>query len=492
MTARIVWLLLIVLPAVCSAQSIVVPNGNATLEANTFSVWPYSTLASTYQLYLYRSQMNAWSTGVQITGIAFRINGGESTYMTDLNYSSYEVTVSESSAASFAALQLASTTFADNIGPNAVVTRSGPMHIVPGTLIGGSQPIPFAYTIDFTTPYSYTSGTDIVITIRHTAGGTPAPDARLDAGTEAPGVSWGLFSSGAAAVTGQHGNAAVVRLVTVPTPDISVSRAGGIADGGSDVANTSYAATPLDLTYTITNQGDDDLDLTGPNPVSFTNALNCAVTVQQPASLVVAPAGQTTFDVTVTPAAIGPWSVELSIDSNDPDESPFDFTLSGTAASGAEIEVLRGTLDIADNGVDAVTRKGTKTYEVTYTIRSTGNQDLTLTGVGSAVVTSGATNCSVTVTQPAQTTIPPAGETTFTLRVTPASTGLHQLSVSIANNDADEDPFNFLFQGTAEAEDGKSSDGGGGCAPSSGLGSSFALIALFGMIVMTLRRRRLN
>jgi MYXO-CTERM domain-containing protein len=399
--------------------------------------------------------------------------------MTDLSYTQYEVTVSESDAASFAANQLASMTYATNIGPNAVVTRTGALSIPPGTLVG-SSPQTFVYVLAFTTPYAYTSGTDIVITIRHSSGGTPAPDARVDGLTEAAGVSWGLFSSGAASATGQYGNAAIVKLITVPTPNIGLTRVGGLVDGGADITNASYAATPLPLTYTILNQGDAPLGLTGPNPVTLSGNTNCTFTIQQPANLTVAPAGQTTFMVTVTPTVLGPWSVLIEIANNDPDESPFDFTLSGTAASGSEITVLRGTLDIADGGVDFVGSG----LSLVYTIRNDGNEDLDLTGGGTLVAISGHTNCAVSVAQPGQAVLATAATTTFTLTVTPAAAGAFNFNVSIANDDADENPFNFQVTGTHTPAQDKADDGGGCTAGGS---AGMAVVALLGIAA---RRRR--
>lgn len=459
-------------------QSIVVPSSNTTLEGGTFSVWPYSTGAASYQLYLHRSQLGAWSTGVQMTGISFRMNGGESTYMTDLSYTQYDVTVSESDAASFAANQLASTTYATNIGPNAVLTRTGALSIPPGTLVG-SSPQTFVYVLAFTTPYAYTAGTDIVITIRHSSGGTPAPDARVDGLTETAGVSWGLFSSGAASVTGQHGNAAIVKLITVPTPNIGLSRVGGIVDGGTDTANSSYAATPLPLTYTIMNQGDAALNLTGPNPVALSGQVKCTFAIQQPAGLVVAPAAQTTFMVTITPTALGAWSVLIEIASNDPDESPFDFTLSGNAASGSEITVRRGALDIANGGADSGTTSGALT--LTYTIRNDGNQTLNITA---AITTGAATNCSASVTQPTTTAIAAAATTTFTITATPAGSGVFSFTVNIPSNDADENPFSFTFNGTNSPQQDDADDGGGCTAGDS------ARVAVMALLGIAARRRR--
>ncbi len=478
--------------ATVSAQDLVVPTANTSVDGNGFSVWPYGNLASTYQVYLHRGQLNSLANGTNITALSLRIMGGENTYNQDLVYTDYGVVFSESDAASFAANQLASLTYDDNKGANQTTVHSGALTIPMGSLTGGSNPNQFSYTLNFTTPYVYTAGTDIVITFRHSSGGT-GPDVRMDANNDVAGVVRGLYGSGIADITGQSGDVLIVKLITPPTPDISVARGtGGVGDGGTDNITDSYALTSLPLTYTVGNTGTDNLLLTGGTPVTISNETNCIVNVTQPGSTNIAPAGNTTFMITATPQAIGAWSVDVEIANNDPDEAPFDFVIAGNAASGSEMEVRRAGVEIADNAVDALTRKGTKAYDVVYTIHSLGNQDLMLTGVGGLVATSGLVNCTVSVTQPATSKITPTASTTFTLRITPSGTGLHEVTVSIANNDANENPYNFLFQGTAlpEDEDGDSGDGGGGCLVSGATGSSFALIALGGLTLATLRRRR--
>jgi hypothetical protein len=404
-----------------------------------------------------------------------------------LVYTDYGVVFSESDAASFAANQLASLTYDTNKGANQTTVHSGPLTIPSGSLTGGSVPNQFSYTLTFTTPYVYTAGTDIVITFRHSSGGT-GPDVRMDANNDVAGVVHGLYGSGIADVTGQSGDVLIVKLITPPTPDIGVVRGtGGVGDGGTDNILDSYASTSLPLTYTIRNTGTDNLLLTGATPVTISNESNCIVTVTQPGSLTVAPAGNTTFTVTVTPQAIGAWSVDLEIANNDPDEAPFDFVIAGNAASGSEMEIRRAGVEVADNSVDALTRKGTKAYDLVYTIHSLGNQDLMLTGVGGLVTTSGLNNCTVSVTQPGMTTIAPTASTTFTIRITPSGTGLHEVTVSIANNDANENPYNFLFQGTAQPEDqdGESNDDGG-CNIGQGGHQTLALLAAIALLALVL------
>jgi hypothetical protein len=87
----------------------------------------------------------------------------------------------------------------------------------------------------------------------------------------------------------------------------------------------------------------------------------------------------------------------------------------------------------------------------TFTITNTGDADLTLTGTAPHYVTLsglGAAHFSVT-TQPSSATVTAGGGTrTFVVTFDPTATGTHTATVSLANNDADENPFTFVIQGT--------------------------------------------
>jgi uncharacterized repeat protein (TIGR01451 family) len=84
----------------------------------------------------------------------------------------------------------------------------------------------------------------------------------------------------------------------------------------------------------------------------------------------------------------------------------------------------------------------------TFTIRNLGGLQLALTG-NPPVVLSGAGAAQFQITTPPTTPIAPASISTFTIRYTPTVAGTHTAVVSIANNDADENPTTFTIRGTA-------------------------------------------
>jgi hypothetical protein len=85
------------------------------------------------------------------------------------------------------------------------------------------------------------------------------------------------------------------------------------------------------------------------------------------------------------------------------------------------------------------------TINHSYTIYNTGDSDLVLTELPQVSVV-GDADFVVTV-QPASL-VPAGGSTTFTVMFDPNAAGLRTATISIANNDSNENPYNFSIQGT--------------------------------------------
>ncbi len=88
------------------------------------------------------------------------------------------------------------------------------------------------------------------------------------------------------------------------------------------------------------------------------------------------------------------------------------------------------------------------TVDHTFTIINTGTADLNLTGTPKVLI-SGAHAADFTVTvQPTSPVASGGGTTTFTVRFDPSATGVRSATVSIANDDSNENPYDFAIQGT--------------------------------------------
>ena len=122
----------------------------------------------------------------------------------------------------------------------------------------------------------------------------------------------------------------------------------------------------------------------------------------------------------------------------------------------AEMDVTGLGISIADNdATPSVTddtdwgnvNLGTPTIH-TFTIQNQGTLNLNLTGAAPYVVVAGPHAAEFVVTTPPAPVIAPSGSTTFNVTFTPLGLGLRSATLSIANNDANENPYNFSIQGT--------------------------------------------
>ena len=210
--------------------------------------------------------------------------------------------------------------------------------------------------------------------------------------------------------------------------------------------------------FVIRNSGSVDLNLTDSPAVSIsgTHAGDFSLVVDATTPV---PAGDgVSFMVRFTPGDSGVREATLSIASSDGDENPYTFNIQGTGAgAAAEMEVIGNSIpilngdsepDTADQtdfeNVDVAT--GLLTY--TFTIQNSGSVDLNLSGA--PIVTIGGTHAADFILA-ADATTPVAsggGTTTFQLSFDPSDAGLREATISIANDDGDENPYTFSIQGT--------------------------------------------
>jgi hypothetical protein len=144
------------------------------------------------------------------------------------------------------------------------------------------------------------------------------------------------------------------------------------------------------------------------------------------------PTGTTNIGWTVTDAAGNPNTCNMTVTVQTP-----EILVEGNnqeIADGDNSPVLADDTDFGDQSANSTTDR-------TFTIRNTGTTMLNLTG-NPIVAISGASEFSV-FTQPSATSIAPNGSLTFVVRYAPTSAGSHTATVSIANDDCDENPYTF-------------------------------------------------
>jgi len=229
----------------------------------------------------------------------------------------------------------------------------------------------------------------------------------------------------------------------------------------TDFGSADVTSGTVVRTFTIENTGTGTLTLTGSSPyvsISGPGASDFSVT-SAPGSTITAGGGNTTFDITFDPAASGTSFAMVNIASDDSDENPYTFAVQGTGTVSVEpeIDVQGNSTSIADGdttpssddhtdfgGVDVDSGMITRTF----TIENTGTGTLTLTGTTPFVTISGTHASDFTVTAAPESTIVSGGTTTFEITFDPGASGVRSATVSIANDDSTEDPYDFNIQGT--------------------------------------------
>lgn len=247
-----------------------------------------------------------------------------------------------------------------------------------------------------------------------------------------------------------------------PQPEIAVLGNGlSIADGDATPSVTDATdfgsvvlGLPMTNTFMITNSGTQPLVITG--AISLTGAGAADFSVTAPVSPV-ATGASSTFDVVFTPSVSGLRSATVSIPNDDLNENPFDFAVAGTGVTVPEIDVQGNGISIADGDtipdvadgtdfgtVDVLTGAASRTFVVT----NLGLASLAVT-VPVAIGGPSAADFSVSI-QPATSLAPGAG-TTFTVGFDPSTIGVKNATISIGNNDSDENPYDFAISGVAGA-----------------------------------------
>ena len=134
----------------------------------------------------------------------------------------------------------------------------------------------------------------------------------------------------------------------------------------------------------------------------------------------------------------------------------FQVTNGGVACSAEpEINIIGNSNNVNDGSTTPSLTNDTDfgnvdvtlgTNSNTFTIQNTGTGILNLTGTSRINIT-GVHAGDFTITSNASATVSSGGNTNFTISFNPSTTGLRIASVSIVNDDSDENPYTFNIQG---------------------------------------------
>ncbi|WP_248722594.1 choice-of-anchor D domain-containing protein [Seonamhaeicola sp. ML3] len=255
----------------------------------------------------------------------------------------------------------------------------------------------------------------------------------------------------------------------VSAPEINIQGNGNnIANGDTTPVvtdDTEFGSiennTTLDHTFTIQNTGSETLNLTGTPDVAITGNAAFSILTQPSASAIVSGGGDLTFVVRFAPTVdVTNVQATISIANDDSDENPYTFVVQGSSYTPApEINIQGNGNDIADGDITPVVTDDTEfgsienntTLDHTFTIQNTGTATLNLTGTPDVTITGDAT-FSILTQPSASAIVSGGGDLTFVVRFAPTVDVTNvQATISIANDDSDENPYTFVVQGSSFA-----------------------------------------
>ncbi|OQX27669.1 MAG: hypothetical protein BWK80_04165 [Desulfobacteraceae bacterium IS3] len=228
-----------------------------------------------------------------------------------------------------------------------------------------------------------------------------------------------------------------------PEPEIALSCDNSdVPDGGSFTFGESIIATSVTKSFKISNTGTAALtvDLTHPTPEGF------SLVGAFPETIAVGESAE--FQLRLTAAAVGTFKGEFQFDTNDSDENPYQFTLSGTVKPEPEPEIAVSTdsINIPDGGSfdfgEAVI--GTPITK-SFTITNTGTAALTLNLIHP--IPNGFSQIGAF-----PNTVAAGGSGSFQLQFDAKTVGAFEGIIQFDTNDKDENPYNFTIKGKANPE----------------------------------------
>ncbi|CAG0962761.1 hypothetical protein PLCT2_00852 [Planctomycetaceae bacterium] len=322
----------------------------------------------------------------------------------------------------------------------------------PGTVTTGAAAFP--PTLSSVTPSSgpIAGGTNVTLTGTNFTGATS-----VTFGGTAATTFTVVSATSITATTPAHAAGAVSVVVTTPGgSNAPTALFTYTASAAPTVTGVTPATGPTTGGTSVTITG---TDFSGATSVTFGGTPATLVTVTNSTSI-----------TAVTPAhAAGPVSVIVTTPAGS---NAANTLFTYTVATAPEMDVSRGLtpIPIVDGGIDNLGQVPFGASQaVTYTITNSGNGPLNLTGTPNLVTVTAGTNVSsaLVTTQPAISTVAPAGTVSFTVTYTVTAIGPFDFSIDIPNSDANEGPYNWtvsgsgstvpemdVVRGTAKIEDG--------------------------------------
>jgi gliding motility-associated-like protein len=215
-----------------------------------------------------------------------------------------------------------------------------------------------------------------------------------------------------------------------------------VVNGGSVDIGSAVQGNNLNHIFALLNEGTSDLTVNSivtNDPEFLTTGVPFTISA----------GSSETFTVTLIGTNAGSFSTFVDIDNDDSDASPFSFGVTATITA-PEINLFEGNdntgaviTDAQVTNVDFGSAVHTNDITQTFAIENTGTSALSI----SSILASGS---DFSITSSISTVATGATET-FTITLSGATAGAFNSSITITNDDSDENPFTFPVTGTITA-----------------------------------------
>ena len=255
----------------------------------------------------------------------------------------------------------------------------------------------------------------------------------------------------------------------IPQPEIDITGLGNSILNGdvtpATLDNTDYGTLAVSSTtthtFSIDNTGNPATTLTisdSGSGITISGGSGYFSINTEPAQNSTINGGNSlSFSIDYNPLVAGTHTATVSIDNDDSDENPYTFTITGNSIVPVpEINITGNGTAITDGDLTPsitdhtdfgnVNEAGGTTIR-TFTIENTGTKILNLTGSSPFITIGGTHAADFSVTAIPSSSIATSASTTFNITFDPSAMGLRSANISIANDDSDENPYNFNIQG---------------------------------------------
>ncbi|WP_452602767.1 Ig-like domain-containing protein [Pontimicrobium sp. MEBiC06410] len=187
--------------------------------------------------------------------------------------------------------------------------------------------------------------------------------------------------------------------------------------GNINFSNTQINTTSSQMSFTITNSGDENFNVSG-----ITSSNNNIFTIVNPQTGVITPTGEMTIYVTFNPTQVQSYDGTITIENNA------DSTISLTG-TGIDNNSGNSTIQITPNNINFNdTQINTTSSQMSFTITNTGNSDFNVTNITSS------NNNIFNVVNPQTGIITPSNDMTIYITFNPTQVQNYNETITIGNN----------------------------------------------------------